>query len=152
MNKYLLDTNTVSFAFDGGSPHRRNVVSRFRALDDSDVVYVSILTLYELNYSLSKLPADMPATYIRISNTISSLSGQFVQLQLSPVGAGIFGRMKAAYQHHFGINRSTMKHYTIDIMIASKAVEHNAVLVSNDSFFSKLNKAFPALLIDDWTK
>lgn len=152
MNKYLLDTNTVSFAFDGGCPHRSNVVSRFSALDDSAVVFVSILTLYELNYSLSKLPTDMPVTYKRISETISSLSDQFILLQLSPAGAGLFGRMKAAYQKHFGINRSTMKHYTIDIMIAAKAVEHNAVLVSNDSFFSKLNKAFPALLVDDWTK
>ena len=150
MARYLLDTNIVCFAFDASSPHGGRVLSRLARLDDADEACVSILTLYELRYSLANLPPGDLATGARIRQAIASIRSSFALLPLSPAGADLFGRMKAAYQSHFGVHRGAMRQVTIDIMIAAQAVEHGAVLVSHDAYFPKLSRAFPACRVQDW--
>ena len=52
MKKFLLDTDAVSFFYDASRlPEHSRIKSRVSALHDEDVLQVSVLTLYEFEYS-----------------------------------------------------------------------------------------------------
>ena len=59
MKKFLLDTDAVSFFYDADRlPEHARIKSQVSALRDEDVLQVSVLTLYEFEYSYFN--ADTP--------------------------------------------------------------------------------------------
>jgi predicted nucleic acid-binding protein len=47
---YLLDTNIVSYWFDGESPQNRDIVDRIRLLPESAPLFVSAISLGEIEF------------------------------------------------------------------------------------------------------
>lgn len=58
---YLLDSNTVSDLYNRSSPQHNVIFERFSTLTDVDNVYVSVLTLYEMEYGYANAPDDKKA-------------------------------------------------------------------------------------------
>ncbi len=59
MTRYLIDTNILVYLETPSSPFHNSVKERFQQLYDEDQLYVSVLSLYELNYGAAvKWPTD----------------------------------------------------------------------------------------------
>ena len=55
---YLLDSNIISDFYDKNSSHHHKIAQNLRVLSDEEQVFVSIITLYELEYGYSNAPKD----------------------------------------------------------------------------------------------
>jgi len=53
MSVYLLDTNIVSYLEDFNSPFYNTLIDKMASLEDSDTLCISILSLYEFEYSMA---------------------------------------------------------------------------------------------------
>ena len=51
--KYLLDTNILSYVEEQASPFHANTKECLSLLSDDDEIFIPILILYELRYSVS---------------------------------------------------------------------------------------------------
>jgi predicted nucleic acid-binding protein len=144
--KYLLDTNIIAYLADRDSIYNQAVVNHFTQLQDDDIVAISILTLYELHYSI--------ANASEISTAVTALKQQLCEsleiIPLSQTGAKIFGELKVRYRK-IQVHKKLLALDTIDLMLASTAIEANAVLVSNDNIFEKLKYLHPELIVENWT-
>lgn len=52
MSIYILDTDIISYLWDDKSPYHARVVERLSSLSDSDVVGISVISIYELTYGM----------------------------------------------------------------------------------------------------
>lgn len=93
---YIFDTNAVSFLFDDstGDNHVK-LYSLFSKLTNTDFAYVSVVTLYELEYSLSNSPNIKKE---QIQCLINNMLKFFMILPLPNDGAKIFGELKQIYK------------------------------------------------------
>ena len=62
--KYLLDSNTVSDFYDKFSTGYPKISQQLSALTDAESVYISILTLYELEYGHANAPDEKKSVTI----------------------------------------------------------------------------------------
>ncbi len=151
---YLLDTCTFSYLEDPASPHNENVLAALRSLDDEDIVCLSILSIYEIEYGL-KRAADTLAPELESAKRHALTLYQI--LPLSRQGAIIFASLKNAYRtlmkQQMAAKELTkhLSRHSVDLMIASLAVEHGGTVVSNDRIFKTLKDEIPALAVADWT-
>lgn len=78
---------------------------------------------------------------------------------MSQKGAEIFGELKSAYRHRLEKDRNLKKkemekhldYHSIDLIIASSALEQGTILVSNDSIFTIFEEIYPDLKVENWT-
>lgn len=147
MKKYLIDINIISYLADVESVFHENVRTRFRALAKDDEVCLSILSLYEFYYSLSRANDDIDPKILR---TKEKVFATLPIVPLSDVGGKIFGELKTTYQNNYHLPRSALARDTVDLMIASSALETSAILVSHDQVFRKVQAAQPMLQVEDW--
>ena len=148
MNKYLLDTNIASYFADDFSPFHSAVANRISNLGNHESVYLSMLTIYELQHAVSCVEVNLAEKFL---NTKKMLTQIFEIVNLSETGAEIFGKVKARYRKSTGISQKALERHNIDIMLAASAISENAVLVSNDRIFERIQEIYPDLLIDNWT-
>lgn len=94
--RYILDSDSLSDLFEPGSPGHRSIARRFAALADSDLVFVSILALYELEYGYANAPDERKPV---IRQRISSIQSDFSILPLTPEAARLFGALKARFRN-----------------------------------------------------
>lgn len=59
--KYLLDTNIVSYFSDPASPFHTSVKHRFSQLQEKDDIFISVLTLFEIEYGIVYAPQEKKA-------------------------------------------------------------------------------------------
>src|SRR6266568_4819802 len=129
--RYLLDTNTVSYAIKGNVPRVRE---RLQKVPVSDVA-ISVITEAELRFGVQKYPA---ATRLKV----------IVQEFLSLVHIRAWDSEAA---RHYATLRAIVEREgrlmgNLDIMIAAHAMALGAVLVSGDRVFRRVK----GLLIEDW--
>jgi tRNA(fMet)-specific endonuclease VapC len=130
---YMLDTNTVSRILRKDSV----VLNRRIAGMRMDRLCISSITEAELYYGLEKNPsatalrAAVEAFLIRV-DTMSWSSGT----------ARVYAKLRASSESR-GITIGNL-----DLLIASHAIETNAILVTNDRALQSLN---PWLAVEDWT-
>ena len=129
MSAYLLDTNILSeLARQRPEPG----VERF--FHDLKGAYISVLTVYELNYGLELLPDDS-SQRLRLAEKISAMTEAFGDRILS-VGyreAKIAARMRASAQ------KSGRTFHVIDLLIAATAFVHGLTVVTrNQKDFERL--------------
>lgn len=149
MTVYLVDTNIIAYLADVGSPYHENIRAHFQALTDEDSVCLSILTLYELYYSLAK--AQESAVSQAIIRTKEQICATLPCLPLSESGARIFGELKMRYQKYSGVKKNVLDRATVDLVIASTAIESNAILVSNDDIYGRVQSLWPDFRWENWT-
>jgi predicted nucleic acid-binding protein len=141
MTRYLLDTNVLSYLIDTASPFHAAVHTRLAGLVDEDEVTLSVLSLYELHHWFAYQPDVPPAA--------PEVIGSFAVLPLPPTGAELFGALMRGLRD--GSPRGDVQRHAVDCMIAVTALEHGAVLVSNDALFGRVAALVPALEVADWT-
>jgi tRNA(fMet)-specific endonuclease VapC len=129
--RYLLDTNTVSYAIKGSVPRVRE---RLRKMPVSDVA-ISVITEAELRFGVEKYPA---ATRLKM----------IVEEFLSIVDIRPWD---SAAARQYAILRAIVEREgrpigNLDIMIAAHAMALGAVLVSGDRVFRRVK----GLMIEDW--
>ena len=148
MSIYLLDTNIISYLEDSNSSFYNILIDKIGSLDDSDIVSISVLSLYEYEYSITHADGILREELQKTKNTIKEI---FQVLPLSIEGAEIFGELKNAYLNKTGINKKAVNRHNVDFMLASTAIIENAVMVSNDNIFKKLTEINPELQYENWT-
>jgi predicted nucleic acid-binding protein len=150
MKRYLLDINIISYLADVESPFHERVRERFRRLGGDDVVTISILGLYELHYGISKAgEADLAPGLLKTKRKVCA---SLPVVPLNQAGAEIFGKVKAQYQQAYGLGKNALSRDTVDLLIASSALETGAVLVSHDRVFRTLARVQPDLQVEDWAE
>ena len=88
MRRYLLDSDILSYLEQKDSHFFPSIRNRMSQLDDDDEVVVSILSLYEISYSISWGPKEDRDYLLR---SISTIEEKFLVANLSRKGAEIFG-------------------------------------------------------------
>ena len=149
MKTYLLDTNIISYLTDSNSPHKDKIKERLLSLSEDDTVSVSIITLYELSYGLSTISDSE-------NRVIFETGIKFIKeyLDIYPLDINeveIFGMLKAQYKKSTGIAKTAIKKNDLDFLIAATAINHNAILVSNDAIFNKLIELESSIQYENWT-
>jgi tRNA(fMet)-specific endonuclease VapC len=128
----MLDTNTASSLLK----RQPNVVARLAAAMPERIC-LSVVTEAELLYGVAKRPE---ATKLRA--TIDELLAAIVVLAWSSVTARRYATIRAELE----LRGKPLG--ALDLLIAAHAVEHDAVLVTNDRAFG----AVPGLRLEDWTR
>ncbi len=149
--KYLLDSDAISAVFDPKSPFFDKARTHLENLYEQDEICVSILSIYELEFSFSN--AKTKDTRDKITNLINDLTELLEVLPLTLKGSVFYGKLKAGFQKSTGINRKAIRRHNIDIMIASVSLDHNCTLVAKDSIYKDhLVSVIPQLTVEDWTE
>lgn len=146
--KYLLDSNTVSDIYNPSSGNHHSVIKKLLVLEESDDIFISVLTLYEFEYAFANSPVHKKA---EIKATIQQIQQDIIVLPLSPTAAEIFGDLKKLFKELRKINPENLKKHTIDLIIAASALNHKAVLVSADKIYKDVISINAELALEDWT-
>lgn len=149
--KYLLDSDSISAVFDPKSPFFNQTRIHLENLSTQDEICISILSIYELEFSFSN--AKTEETRDKITNLINDLTELLEVLPLTINGSSLYGRLKSGFQQSTGVNRKAIRRHNIDIMIASVALDHSCILVAKDHIY-KDHLAFiiSDLAVEDWTE
>lgn len=145
--RYLLDSDSLSDLFEPSSPGHQSIARRFTALIDSDLVFVSILALYELEYGYANAPDERKPV---IRQRISSLQSDFSILPLTPEAARLFGALKARFRNFRQLGKKSSKTHNVDLMMAATAITEGCILIAADSIYSDLQRLDPTLRIENW--
>ena len=91
--KFLLDTDAISFFYDAArTPEHHFIQRHVSGLQDDDVLQISVLTLYEFEYSYFNATADQQE---QIRNTIRKIETTFEVVPLKRAFAPIYGEIKS---------------------------------------------------------
>lgn len=146
---YLFDTNILVFLYDKTiEPQHSKIYENIVKLNHQDQLYVSILSLYELEYSISNAELDRK---IATKNMLERIQQRFEILSLSKEGAFIYGELKSQLRNIRKINRENLKKNNIDIMLASSAIAQSCILISNDEIYQILSEYNSSLHFQNWT-
>ncbi|WP_040335096.1 type II toxin-antitoxin system VapC family toxin [Candidatus Magnetobacterium casense] len=144
---FLFDTNMVAFFYDQTSENHLTVYKRLAALKNEDNVYISILTVYELEYSVFN--ADAPKR-ILLQQQADKARTQFEIIPLSYQGARIYGELKWRLKKDRNISRENIRKYNIDLMLASTAIAQDCILVSGDRVFETIVGINDKFIFQNW--
>ncbi len=145
---YLLDSNTISELYATSSPGHAMISCHLGALTDQDQVFVSIVSLYELEYGWANAP-DSKKKAIR--QAIEDIQTYFRILMLSAESAKTFGELKKIIKASRSPSKNNMKKFNVDLMLAAAAITTRCILVSADSLYEDLRCFHPALQVENWT-
>jgi predicted nucleic acid-binding protein len=146
---YLLDTNTVSDLYEPQSPAHPDIARRLEEISGSAPVFVSLLTLYELEFGHANAPSELKPT---IRRRIESVQTSFTILDLSPRAAQAFGVLKKKLRDTRKLTERGSRYHNIDLMIAATAVVESCTLVSSDSIYRDLHHLEPAFRHEAWNR
>ena len=128
----MLDTNTVSSLLKGHS----RAVARLAA-EAPERVCLSVVTEAELLFGVAKRPEAR-----KLRAAVDEFLAAIEVLDWSSATARRYGAIRAE------LERRGKPLGALDLLIAAHAVEHDAVLVTNDRAFG----AVPGLRLEDWTR
>jgi tRNA(fMet)-specific endonuclease VapC len=132
---HLLDTNIVSYLMRTKTPPIKN---HFRSEQGgSSLVAISRVTEAELLFGLARRPE---AT--RLANSVHEFLTDITILQWDSAAAKQYAELRAE------LERQGQPMGNLDLMIAAHALAEDAVLVTNDSAFRRIER----LKLEDWTR
>jgi tRNA(fMet)-specific endonuclease VapC len=130
---YLLDTNTASYVIKGNIPRVRE---RLRRVPMNNVA-ISVITEAELRFGVERKP-DAKRLRIAVEEFLLSLN----VLPWNSEAAQNYATLRVAME------KRGKPMGNLDMMIAAHAIAVQAVLITSDSVFGKVND----LETEDWTK
>ena len=145
--RYLLDTNTVSDLYNEGQKDFHKLNKQLAVLADNDQIYISVLTLYELEYGLANAE-DSQKEYFR--EQITKTQRDFQVLQLKTEGASLFGEIKKKIVEIRNLQRKAARKHTTDIMLATTAMLEACTLVSADNIYPQIYDLYPQFQYQNW--
>lgn len=143
-----MDTNSANFLFDKTSVYHEALKQRFAMSTIRDDFAISVLTLFEFEYSLFLAPIEKKAL---IRYVIEMVKLNFPVFQTRANLALHYAELKGNYKRFKNISSSNMRKHNIDIILASTALVENAVVISADRIYDDLAAINPALKHEDWT-
>lgn len=147
MTRYLLDTETLSDLYDIGASGHPNITTRLAALAPEDRLFISILSLFELEYGHANAPSVMK---LPIRSQIEKIKEDFETLHLPMQAAQIFGVLKVELREKRKLSSRGIRAHTVDLILAACAIASDCTLVSSDSIFVELRRARPDFKSADW--
>jgi predicted nucleic acid-binding protein len=144
---YLLDTVTLSDLYEPNSPGHPSIVSKLAALGGEDAIFISVLSLYELEYGFANAPEDKKAV---IRQRITDAQSDFKVLSLSSQAASMFGALKKSLRVSRSLTERGSRYHNIDLMIAATAILESCTLVSADSLYPHLQELDTNLRLENW--
>lgn len=145
---FLLDTNMVVFWFDRTKTDQYlKVHKKIKGLNRQDRLCISILTLYELEYSIFNAHPEQKSGIQWMEEETKNI---FEVLPLTYFGAKIYGELKSRLKGFHNISRENIKKHNIDIMLASTAIAQQCVLVSGDNIFNVLTELNRQFKFQNW--
>lgn len=132
MIRYLLDTNAFSYAVRKASPH---FSARFESSYLSEVG-ISVITEAELLFGLARRPQAHA-----LAASVHALLRKVDVLPWTSDSARHYANIRA------DLERKGQPMDDMDMMIAAHALAEDAVLVTNDTAFRRIER----LKIEDWT-
>lgn len=145
---YLLDSNTVSDFYDRDSLSHRQIAQHLVGLAPEDQVFISIITLYELEYGYNNAPKNKKNV---LRNKIDDAKGDFSILPLTEEGSMHFGQLKKSLVDSRKLKKESAKKHNIDIMLASAAILSSCILISADGIYTDLKRQEPRLKVNNWS-
>jgi tRNA(fMet)-specific endonuclease VapC len=128
---YLLDTNTVADIVSGRSKAARQTMSQ---LIDHSPIGISVITEAELLYGLARKPEA-----IRLRAGIEALLSAIQILPWDSAAARAYGTLRAR------LAAAGKSLSNLDMLIAAHAVATDAILVTRDGAFSKVEALRPVV-------
>ncbi len=147
MRRYLLDSNTVSDFYDKSSAGHPRIANRLLSLQSDDSAYLSILTLYELEYGFANAP---PAKTAVVRQKLTNAQRDFEILPLSKPGATLFGVLQKPLKEARRLSKENLKKHSIDVMIMATAITNHCILVSADAIYIELQRFNVGLQLENW--
>lgn len=133
MVRYLLDTNTASYAIKGNVARvRERLLSTPMA-----EIGISVVTEAELRFGVARLPAA-----IRLKTLVEEFLLRVEVLPWTSLAAKRYAEIRAA------LERSGKPMGNMDMLIAAHALAVEAVLVTHDRVFRRVK----ALKLEDWSR
>jgi tRNA(fMet)-specific endonuclease VapC len=133
MIRYLLDTNTASYAIKGNVARVREQLLKIAMAD----VGISVITEAELRFGVARLPSA-----IRLKDLVEEFLLRVEVLPWNSAAANRYAEIRAA------LERSGKPMGNMDMLIAAHALSVEAVLVTHDRVFRRVK----GLKIEDWSK
>jgi len=133
MIRYLLDTNTASYAIKGNVARVREQLLKIAMAD----VGISVITEAELRFGVARLPLA-----IRLKDLVKEFLLRVEVLPWNSAAANRYAEIRAA------LERSGKPIGNMDMLIAAHALSVEAVLVTHDRVFRRVK----GLKIEDWSK
>lgn len=163
MQGYLLDSNIIRYWFDAECPEHERVLRRIAEAPERTPLAVSAITLGEIEYGL-RVRDEIPGFASEITELIQDQLPMV--LSVTATTRADYGSIRARLFRKFApgelrrrarvpeqladpVTGLTLGIQENDLWIASQAVEHNLVLVSNDRL-ARLREAAPELRIANW--
>ncbi|MBF0243616.1 MAG: type II toxin-antitoxin system VapC family toxin, partial [Desulfamplus sp.] len=140
----------VAFLYDDQRPENSPITAQLESLQNDDLVCISILSLFEFEYSFANTTEPVKKSQIR--NTIDNIqyNSFFNILSLNTEIARIYGEVKSLLKNREQISRNNIKKHNIDIMLASTALQEECIIISGDNIYLTIAKYKPALQIQTW--
>lgn len=167
MKGYLLDTNIVSYWFDGRKPEHEVVTRRISALLDQAPLCVSAITLGEIEYGHRLETPDADTGFqVRFNHLIAERLPMVLDVRSSTKLS--YGLIRARLFRKFApktrrrrdrwpeelIDPTTAKTLGIqenDLWLAAQAIEHRLVFVTHDKKLRRITQVSDdRLSIEDW--
>ena len=130
--RYLLDTNTISYAASGRSPRALQKISE----RPPSKVLISCISCAEIWYGLNRKPG---AT--KLERATAALFAEAEILPWTIDTANSYAELRTQME------RAGKSLAPLDMLIAAHALEAGATLITNDHAFRHV----PSLEIEDWT-
>ena len=131
--RYLLDTNTASYAIKGNVPGVRERLLKMPMAE----VGISVITEAELRFGVARLPAA-----VRLRALVEEFLLRVEVLPWNSVAAHHYAEIRTA------LERSGKPMGNMDMLIAAQALAAEAVLVTHDRVFRRVK----GLRIEDWSR
>lgn len=147
--KYLLDTDSVSFLFAKEGNEHELITQKFAVLDDEDIVQVSFMTIFELEYSFSNANDNNKKAEIR--ETIEQTKRLFQIVPLKIEFAETYGEIKTQLKNYWGSNTKAMKKHNVDLLIASTSLIEKSTLIAHDTIYKDLAEINSQFQYENWT-
>lgn len=162
---YLLDTNIVSYWFDGSCLQNKNIAAHVARLPKGTPLAISAITLGEIEFGLRVRPAeslefeaelqkflfDQLPLVLDVTST-TRISYGSLRARLFDRFAPVEKRSKSRRPEQLA-DPATARELGIqenDLWIAAQAIEHNLVLVTNDGL-ARVRAVGGGLSIENWT-
>ncbi len=133
MVRYLLDTNTASYAIKGNVARVRE---RLLTVPMADIG-ISVITEAELRFGVARLPAA-----IRLKGLVEEFLLRVEVLPWNSAAAHQYAAIRP------GLERSGRPMGNMDMLIAAHALAVEVVLVTHDRVFRRVK----GLKVEDWNK
>jgi len=150
MNRYILDTDMVSYLWDKKSLHHQKVIEHLSHLEDEDIVGISVVSIYELTYGMDSFKDEKLKAIFKNALEFLQNDQDTNIFSLDANGATFFSQLKLKYKSATGIKAKEAKKNDLDLVIASIAMGQDAILISNDRIFERLSKIEPKFKWENW--